>query len=68
MFDILLNNKLVNRYLKKALERYLNKDLGDEARIVVNDLQIEDQGGFFSARIEANFDITKDAAKQIIGL
>lgn len=66
MLDILLNSRLVNKYLKKALERYLNKDLGDDMRVVVHDLTIIERNGYFSANVDADIDITKEAAKQII--
>lgn len=66
MFERLLNSWLPNTYLKKVIERYLNNSVGDEGQVVVNKLSIIDQGGYFSARIEADVDITKEGVNRII--
>ena len=54
-------------YLKRSVERYLNRDLADDARVVVSRVNVVEQDGYFSASIEANVDITKEAALAIIG-
>jgi hypothetical protein len=67
LMEMLLNTRLVNSYLKKSVERYLNKDLTDEARVIVDKINVTEENGYFSARIEANVDITKEAAKALMG-
>ena len=67
LLEKLLNRGLVNMYLKKSIERYLNRDLTDDARVVVSKVNVIEQNGYFSAKIEANVDITKEAAMAIIG-
>ena len=67
ILEKLLNRGLVNMYLKRSVERYLNRDLADDARVVVSKVNVVEQDGYFSASIEANVDITKEAALAIIG-
>lgn len=67
LMKMLLNSRLANWYMKKSLERYLNRNLNEETRVIVNKINVIEENGYFSASIEANVDITKEAAKALLG-
>lgn len=68
LFKLLLNTGLLNSYLKGAIERYLNETLGSGVFVIVNKVNAIEEEGRFRARIDANVDITKEAAKDMLGL
>lgn len=68
LFKLLLNTGLLNSYLKGAIERYLNETLDSGIFVIVNKVNAIEEEGRFRARIDANVDITKEAAKDMLGL
>ena len=58
MLKIALTNRLVNTITRKLVERYFKKKLGDDAKVVINELSAEEIDGRVKLKINAELDMS----------
>lgn len=66
MFKFLIGNKLANTLIKKLVEKYLVKKLGDDTNVSIDKFVIEENNGRLALSINANIDISVETAENII--
>ena len=66
MLKIALTNRLVNAIVKKLMERYFKKRLGDDAKISINELSAEEKDGRVKLKINAELDLSTLSADLFI--
>lgn len=66
MIKIALTNRLVNALAKKIAAKMLAKKLGVDGKVIINELSAVENDGRFKLRINAELDISSDAAESLI--
>ena len=66
MIKLALTNKLVNALAKKILSKVLAKKLGVDSKVTINELSAIEQDGRVKLRINAELDISSEAAESLI--
>lgn len=66
MFKFLIGNKLANTLIKKLVEKYLVKKLGNDTNVSIDKFVIEENNGRLVLSINANIDISVEIAENII--
>ena len=66
MIKIALTNRLVNALAKKIVAKMLAKKLGVDGKVIINELSAVENDGRVRLRINAELDISSDAAESLI--
>lgn len=66
MIKIALTNRLVNALMKKIVAKMLAKKLGVDGKVIINELSAVENDGRVRLRINAELDISSDAAESLI--
>lgn len=66
MIKIALTNRLVNALTKKIVAKMLAKKLGVDSKVIINELSAVENDGRVKLRINAELDISSDAAESLI--
>lgn len=66
MIKIALTNRLVNALAKKIVAKMLAKKLGVDGKVIINELSAVENDGRVKLRINAELDISSDAAESLI--
>lgn len=68
MIKLALTNKFVNVLAKKLVAKFLAKKIGTDGNVVINELYAIEQDGRLKIKINAELDISNEAAESIIDL
>ena len=66
MIKIALTNGLVNALAKKIVAKMLAKKLGVDGKVIINELSAVENDGRVRLRINAELDISSEAAESLI--
>lgn len=66
MIKIALTNRLVNALAKKIVAKMLAKKLGVDGKVIINELSAVENDGRVRLRINAELDISSEAAESLI--
>ena len=66
MIKFALTNKLVNAIAKKLVAKYLAKKIGVDGKVTINELYAVENEGRVKLKINAELDISSEAAESII--
>ena len=66
MIKIALTNRLVNALVKKIAAKMLAKKLGVDGKVIINELCAVENDGRIKLKINAELDISSDAAESLI--
>lgn len=66
MIKIALTNRLVNALAKKIVAKMLAKKLGIDGKVIINELSAVENDGRVKLRINAELDISSEAAESLI--
>lgn len=66
MIKIALTNRLVNALAKKIVAKMLAKKLGVDGKVIINELSAVENDGRVKLRINAELDISSEAAESLI--
>ncbi len=66
MIKIALTNRLVNALAKKIAAKMLAKKLGVDGKIIINELSAIENDGRVKLKINAELDISSEAAESLI--
>ena len=66
MIKIALTNKLVNALTRKVISKVLAKKLGDDAKVVINELSAVEENGRVKVILNAQLDLSNEAAEKLI--
>lgn len=66
MIKLALTNRLVNALAKKLAAKYLAKKLGVDSKVTINELSAVETDGRVKLKINAELDISSDAAESLI--
>lgn len=66
MLKFALTNKLVGGIVKKIVARFLSRRLGEDARVLINDLYLVETDGRVKMKIDAEVDMSSEAAMEFI--
>lgn len=68
MIKIALTNRLVNALAKKIVAKMLAKKLGVDGKVIINELSAVENDGRVKLRINAELDISSEAAESLINV
>lgn len=66
MIKIALTNKIVNALAKKLVAKMLVKKLGTDGKVVINELSAIESEGRIKLRVNAEIDMSSEAAESLI--
>lgn len=66
MIKLALTNKLVNAIAKKLVGKFLAKKIGTDGNVVINELYAVESEGRIKLKINAELDISSEAAESLI--
>lgn len=66
MIKLALTNKLVNALTKKLVAKFLAKKLGTDGKVSINELYAVEQDGKIKIKINAELEMTSEAAESLI--
>ena len=66
MIKFALTNKLANAVTKKLISKFLAKKLGTDGKVIINELYAVENEGRVKLKINAELDISSEAAESII--
>ena len=66
MIKLALSNKIVNAIAKKLIAKFLAKKIGNDSKIVINELSAEEVNGRVKLKINVVLDISETAAESFI--
>lgn len=68
MIKLALTNRFVNVLAKKLVAKFLAKKIGTDGEVVINELYAIEQDGKLKIKINAELNISSDAAESMIDL
>ena len=66
MLKIALTNKLINALFNKLVGKFLAKKLGVDGNVTINELYAVEADGRVKVKIDAELDISSEAAEALI--
>lgn len=66
MIKLALSNKIVNALAKKLIAKFLAKKIGNDSKIIINELSAEEANGRVKLKINVVLDISENAAESFI--
>lgn len=66
MLKFALTNRLVGGIIKKVVAKFLSRKLGEDAEVLINDLYLVESSGRVKLKIDAEVDMSSDAAMNFI--
>ena len=66
MLKIALTHRFVNALVKKLLGKVIEKKLGTDGKVVINELYAVENDGLVKLKIDAEVELTSVAAEELI--